>query len=164
MVAGHRVDNRCDLLLDGIHLRQGRFHSGEPRQQILSLTRQDIINDDLGALSTRAAKIGRGAALQLNEVFWKEVLSNSTFFTAARKNYFSGVNTTLQSSSLQMAEQMFMDLTDPGGNPLGLMPSILLVSTANSVPARELFQSTSIVTGSTTKDRKSTRLNSSHRT
>ncbi|MFO0262503.1 MAG: hypothetical protein ACK53V_12810, partial [Planctomycetota bacterium] len=104
----------------------------ETHGKILSLTRQDIINDDLGALATRSAKIGRGAALQMNEVFWKEFLSNSTFFTTARKNYFSGVNTTLQSNSLQTAEQMFMDLTDPGGNPLGLMPSILLVSTGNS--------------------------------
>ena len=123
----------------------------ETHGKILSLTRQDIINDDLGALATRSAKIGRGAALQMNEVFWKEFLSNSTFFTTARKNYFSGVNTTLQSSSLQTAEQMFMDLTDPGGNPLGLMPSILLVSTGNSVPARELFQSTNIVSGAAGK-------------
>jgi hypothetical protein len=127
-------------------------NKAETYGKILSLTRQDIINDDLGALTGRAQKIGRGAALQLNEVFWKEFLNNGSFFTIGRKNYFEGAATNLQSSSLQTAEQMFMDQTDQKGNPLGLTPSILLVATSNSVAARELFNSTNIVTGSTGKN------------
>jgi hypothetical protein len=127
-------------------------NKAETYGKILSLTRQDIINDDLGALSTRAQKIGRGAALELNEVFWTEFNSNSTFFTTARKNYFEGAATNLQSSSLQTAEQMFMDQVDPKGNPLGLTPAILLVASSNSVTARELFNSTGLITGSAGKN------------
>ena len=120
--------------------------------KILQLNRQDIINDDLGALTSRAQKIGRGAALRLNEVFWLEFNTNSTFFTTGRKNYFEGAATNLQFSSLQTAEQMFMDQVDPKGNPLAVMPSILLVPTSLSVTAKELFASQNIVTGSTGKN------------
>jgi hypothetical protein len=120
--------------------------------KILQLNRQDIINDDLGALTSRAQKIGRGAALRLNEVFWLEFNTNSTFFTTARKNYFEGAATNLQFSSLQTAEQMFMDQTDPKGNPLAVMPSMLLVPTSLAVTAKELFASQNIVTGSTGKN------------
>jgi len=127
-------------------------NKAETYGKILSLTRQDIINDDLGALSTRAQKIGRGAALELNEVFWNEFNTNSTFFTTPRKNYFEGAATNLQSSSLQTAEQMFMDQVDPKGNPLGLTPAILLVASSNSVTARELFNSTGLITGSAGKN------------
>ncbi len=127
-------------------------NKAETYGKILSLTRQDIINDDLGALSTRAQKIGRGAALELNEVFWTEFNNNSTFFTTPRKNYFEGAATNLQSSSLQTAEQMFMDQVDPKGNPLGLTPAILLVASSNSVTARELFNSIGLITGSAGKN------------
>lgn len=120
--------------------------------KILQLNRQDIINDDLGALTSRAQKIGRGAALRLNEVFWLEFNTNSTFFTTARKNYFEGAATNLQFSSLQTAEQMFMDQVDPKGNPLAVMPAILLVPTSLAVTAKELFVSQNLITGSTGKN------------
>lgn len=119
-----------------------------------SLTRQDIINDDLGAFTDMPNRIGRGAGLKVNDVFWTEFLDNSAFFTTGNKNYFTGGTTNLQSSSLQTAEQKFIDQTDDQGKPLGVMPSILLTPSAISVTARELYQSQNVNTGgSSTTDK-----------
>jgi Mu-like prophage major head subunit gpT len=115
--------------------------------KIYSITRTMLIDDDLDALSQLQRRIGRGSALKLNKVFWALFINNSTFFTTARKNYFTGGTSALDSGSLQTAEQMFLDQTDQEGNPLGAMPSLLLVPTGLGVTARELFVSTNINTG-----------------
>lgn len=122
--------------------------------KIFSLTRQDLINDDLGALSDISRRLGRGAALKINDVFWTAFLDNSTFFTAARANYAAGNGTALASSSLGTAVQMFRDQTDDDGKPIGVMPKFLLVPSALEVTAAELYQSTTVNTGgSSTKDK-----------
>ena len=117
----------------------------DTRGLMLNVTRTNIINDDLGAITTVPKKLGRGAGLALNKVFWTEFLGQlSTTFTGARANYFSGAATTLQVSSLTTAEQMFMDLTDADGNPIGHMPVICLVPTALSAVSAQLFRDTEL--------------------
>ena len=37
---------------------------------MLSIDRRDIINDDLGAITTVPRKLGRGSGLKINDVFW----------------------------------------------------------------------------------------------
>jgi len=109
---------------------------------MLSVTRTDIINDDLGAITTIPKKLGRGAGIAMNKVFWTEFLGQlGTTFTAARSNYFDGSSTNLSISSLTTAEQMFMDLTDADGQPIGHSPEMLLVSTSLSATAAQLFNS-----------------------
>ncbi|MCX7428034.1 MAG: hypothetical protein NTW96_20700, partial [Planctomycetia bacterium] len=46
---------------------------------MLSVDRRDIINDDLGAITTVPRKLGRGSGLKINDVFWATFLNNSTF-------------------------------------------------------------------------------------
>ena len=41
---------------------------------MLSVDRRDIINDDLGAITTVPRKLGRGSGLKINDVFWANVL------------------------------------------------------------------------------------------
>jgi hypothetical protein len=61
-----------------------------------SLTRQDIINDDLGAFDDIRNRIGRGSGIKLNDLFWSTFLANvDTIFTAARTNYIEGATTNL---------------------------------------------------------------------
>lgn len=115
--------------------------------KIFSLTRKDMLNDDLGAVSQVRRRLGRGAALKLNDVFWTEFLDDATFFASGNNNYFDGASSTLQSSSLQTAVQKFRDQTDPDGKPLGVEPAILLVPTALEVDADELYVSTTNNTG-----------------
>lgn len=112
---------------------------------LLQVTRTDIINDDLGAITTVPRKLGNGAGKALNQLFWAKFLSQlGTLFTAARANYFEGAETKLQINSLTTAEQMFMDLKDSDGYPIGHMPQILLVPTSLSALSAQLFNSTEL--------------------
>ena len=109
--------------------------------RMFALTRQDLINDDLGALTAVPAKIGRGAALTMNRIFWTAFLDNAQFFTTARKNYKEGASTALGIDAMTEAELMFLTQTDPDGYPLALTPAILLVPPALVVPASQLMNS-----------------------
>lgn len=112
--------------------------------RMYAITRTDIINDDLGALTALPQRIGRGAALKLNKVFWTSFLDNAAFFTSGNANYFEGAATNLQISSLTTALQKFRDQTDPDGSPLAIAPAILLVPTALEVAAASLMNSTEV--------------------
>ena len=52
---------------------------------MLSIDRRDIINDDLGAITTVPRKLGRGSGLKINDVFWTTFLNNAAFFTAGQQ-------------------------------------------------------------------------------
>ncbi len=116
--------------------------------KIFSLTRQMLINDDLGALTDVTTKIGRGAALKFNKVFWTAFLNNAAFFTAGRDNFLEGAASNLQISSLTTAETAFFDQTDPDGDPVGIAPGVLLVPNALNVIGSNLFRSTEVRPGS----------------
>jgi phage major head subunit gpT-like protein len=114
--------------------------------RMLAITRQDIINDDLGALTAVPRRLGRGAALQLNHIFWTEFMDNSTFFTDARGNYIEGTTTTLTLVGLNLGAVAFGALTDPDGNVMGTMPKILLVPMALDFAANQLMKSNNVST------------------
>jgi len=97
---------------------------------MLAITRHDIINDDLGALSKNPTMLGRGAALKLNLVFWTAFMAaESTFWTVAQGNR-NASSETVDNTGLTAAELLFMNQTDPDGHPLGVAPAILLVPPA----------------------------------
>jgi phage major head subunit gpT-like protein len=111
---------------------------------MLSVDRRDIINDDLGAITTVPRKLGRGSGLKINDVFWTNFLANTGFFTVGNKNYLSGADTALSIDGLTKAEVAFMDQVDADGKPIGVMPAILLVPTALSAMATQLQKSLEI--------------------
>lgn len=115
--------------------------------RMMGFTRQDLVNDDLGILASRAQKLGRGAGLALNKVFWKEFLNNASFFTAGNGNYISGATTTVTSVGLGLADKAFGDMLGPDGNPLGLGWKYLLVPPALKQAAMELQMSSTVNTG-----------------
>ena len=105
------------------------------------VTRTDLINDDLGALTALPRRIGRGGALKLNKVFWAAFLANGSFFTSDRGNYAEGAGTALGVDALTAAELLFLKQTDPDGAPLAVAPRILLVPPALLVEATQLMKS-----------------------
>ena len=111
---------------------------------MLSIDRRDVINDDLGAITTVPRKLGRGSGLKINDVFWETFLKNSAFFTSGNKNYLTGAATALGIDGLTAGEVAFMDQTDSDGKPVGIMPAILLVPTALSAMGTQLFKSLEI--------------------
>ena len=79
---------------------------------MLSIDRRDIINDDLGAITTVPRKLGRGSGLKINDVFWAAFLDNAAFFTTGANNYLAGATTTLGIDGLTGGRN---GLHEPGG-------------------------------------------------
>ncbi len=139
--------DQYELVAPGGEIQHGTL--GEEKYQnkadtyglLLAIDRRDIINDDLGAITTVPRKLGRGSGLKINDVFWTTFLNNATFFTAGNKNFLAGANTVLGIDSMTLAETAFMDQVDSDNKPIGVMPMIALVPTALSAPATQLYKS-----------------------
>lgn len=110
--------------------------------RMLTIGRKPIINDDLQILTTTPMKMGQGAGLGLNNLFytvfnyltsitaddgaafWASTGGNHTatppaMQVAGKANLFSGGGTALSNAALQTAKQAFDNQIDPNGNPLG---------------------------------------------
>lgn len=123
-------------------------NKAETYGKMLGITRNDIINDDLGAFAAVPRRLGRGAAMKINEVFWTAFLDNSTFFTSGRGNYDDGTDTALTAAGLDAALVFWNGLTDPDGKPMGTTPRILLVPPGQWYKAMALMSSSSFNNGS----------------
>lgn len=111
---------------------------------MLSIPRQDILNDDLGALTVAPGVLGRGAGMSLVENFWSEFTDNAGFFTSGNQCLVSGADTALTIDGLTKAEIAFNRKTESDGKPLGIAPAILLVPTTLGVAASQLMSSLEI--------------------
>lgn len=118
--------------------------------RMMAITRTDLINDDLGALTEVPRKLGRGAALKLNSVFWTSFLNNSDFFKTANANVSTGGGSVLSLAGITAAEVVFLNQTDPDGYPLGIMPEILLVPPTLKATGATLMRSQNIIDGTAT--------------
>lgn len=112
--------------------------------KMFTLTRRDIINDDMSALDDLRARIGRGSARKLNNVFWSVFINNSAFYTAARKNYIDGATTNLGTDGVGLGKgvEAFRKRTSPtadGAKRLGGRPSRLLVPPELETIADQLY-------------------------
>jgi len=112
--------------------------------KMFSLNRTDIINDDLGAFDDLRNRIGMGAAIAMNKVFWTAWLAavnGAAFWTAARGNYQTGAATALGETALNTAVKLFRDAEGPDGNLIELEPQLLLVPSDLEATARKLYVS-----------------------
>ncbi|HEV7453818.1 MAG TPA: hypothetical protein VGO07_01010, partial [Candidatus Saccharimonadales bacterium] len=142
--------DQFDIVNPGGEIKHGTLGSesytnkADTYGKMLSIDRRDIINDDLGALQNVPQKLGRGAGLKLNDVFWTEFLNNSTFFTTGNLNYATGASTVLGIDALTTFEILFFNQVDAQGKPLGTMAETLLVPTALKTTADVLMKSTEV--------------------
>jgi hypothetical protein len=85
-----------DVIKNGKLSEESYTRSVDTFAKMFSLTRRDIINDDLGAFDDIRTRLGRGAARRLNRLVWTTFLANhTTFWTSARTNYIEGAGTVL---------------------------------------------------------------------
>jgi len=137
----------ADGLLQHGSLSDDKYtHSAETYGKMVGLNRQDLINDDLGAMNRVMSSLGIEGAKFLEELFYQHLgalLAAGTFFAAGNNNYQSGAATTLDVAGLTTAEQLFMDQTQDGA-PIGVMSDRVLVGTALSVLAAELYTQTNL--------------------
>ena len=75
--------------------------------KMVSISREDLINDDLGVLTGVPQELGRGAGQSLNDLFWTVFLDHAAFFTAGNRNLVTGVDTVLSIDGLTKAEVLF---------------------------------------------------------
>ena len=130
-------------LQHGTYSETSYTNKAETYGKIVGLSRQDIINDDLGALASIPQQLGLDAAMTFNEIFWKEFLDNSTFFKTQNKNYLTG--NALSIEGLGAAVKKFRELKDESGRMIGVAPAILLVGGSNEVLADKLFADANVI-------------------
>ncbi len=129
---------------------------------MFALTRQMIINDDMGAFTDIPRQIGMGAAEAIADAVWGLWLRNPTqsdgnaFFHADHGNYLEGADTALSVDGLTNAEVKFSEQIKPNGKPLGMPANILLVPTALKVAAEMLMKSIQLNETTTTNKPKPT--------
>jgi hypothetical protein len=120
------------------------------------LTRQMIINDDLGAFMKVPTAMGTRAARLIDQLFFKRLLANPTqgdgndLFSAAHKNLLTSATSALSADSLQAALKLFMDQTDADGQPISIEAKYLLVPTALKFKALELTRGTTFIAAGST--------------
>jgi phage major head subunit gpT-like protein len=113
--------------------------------KMLALTRTDIINDDLGAFADLRNRLGLGAALKLNKVFWSTWLAASAgaaFWTAGRGNL--STSSALSEAGLTAAVAKFRSMQDGDGSLIGLTPKLVLVPPELEATAKKLYASMEI--------------------
>jgi hypothetical protein len=141
-----KVANGGELKNAGVS-DESRTISADTYGIMTSVTRTDLINDDLGALTAVPQRIGRGGALKLNDVFWASFQDDSAFFTTGRGNKKNTAG-ALSLANLKAIATMFRKLKDPDGNPVAVEPRVLLVPADIELAAAEIMGSSLLVGGS----------------
>lgn len=102
---------------------------------IVGITREDLINDDLGVLSMVPERFGQMAGRTINKDVFTLIagLSNSDF----------GANTTgaMSVDNLAAAYALAMGIKDGNGDPLAAMPDTILTAPGSFITARNIYQS-----------------------
>lgn len=120
--------------------------------RIIAITRQTLINDDLGAFDRLPTMFGRAAAELESDLVWGTLTGNPvmgdgvTLFHADHGNLATAgaapSETTLETAEIAMGAQL-----DAAGKPLNLAPRFLAVSRKHKVSAQKLL--TSVTAGKT---------------
>ncbi|MFW1077013.1 ClpP-like prohead protease/major capsid protein fusion protein, partial [Vibrio parahaemolyticus] len=127
-------------------------YAGEPIAlatygNIFTITRQAIINDDLGALSTVPQRMGRAAKRTIADLVYAILTNNANLkdgkplFHADHKNLIGGA---LSVDSLSAARVAMRTQEDGSNNTLNITPKHLLVPAAMETLATSVIKSTSV--------------------
>jgi len=127
-------------------------YAGEPIAlatygNLFSITRQAIINDDLGVLSTIPQKMGRAAKRTIADLVYAVLINNQKLsdkkplFDASHANLIEG---SLSVDSLSAGRLAMRIQEDGSGNTLNIAPAHLLVPAALETTATTVLKSTSI--------------------
>ncbi|QDT62371.1 Mu-like prophage major head subunit gpT [Stieleria bergensis] len=119
--------------------------------QILTLTRHDIINDDLNAFMDIPRQMGRSGAESIDDLFFTLLLKNSGFFSAGNSNLLSGADTKFGPDSLTVAKTTFRkQKAGPGSKakdqkPINIRPEFLVVPVELETEAELLMGSAQLM-------------------
>ena len=113
--------------------------------QVLSVSRQDIYDDDAGVFVEAAIQLGKNCGRALNDLIWRIVLLNDgDFFHGDNGNYMSGGTSALGVESLAAAIAAMLNQRDVSGRSIDIRPKVLCVSPSLEMEARQLLVSSSM--------------------
>lgn len=123
---------------------ESRDLAAATKGSIVGITREDLINDDLGILSMIPERFGQMAARTINK---------DVFGAVSRTAGDYGANTSgaLNVANLATAYQLALGITDKNGDYLGAMPNVILASPSNYLTALNIYQSEQITGTSSEK-------------
>lgn len=110
---------------------------------IVGITREDLINDDLGVLAFIPERFGMMAGRTINTDVFAAISTTAS-------DYGANTSGAMSLDNLAAAYALAMGIRDRDGNPLGPMPTTILCSPSNYITARGIYQSETI-TGATAK-------------
>lgn len=152
MIRGGEVPN-LKKLAEGGEIKHGALKEGGESVRLetyglnISLSRQAIVNNDLGTFSDMASQFGRSASRTEEQVAFSLILSNGgngpkmgdgkTFFHADHGN-LAGSGAAPAEATLDAAYQSYAEQKNLDGDPMGYEPGILLVGPKLRVAALKL--------------------------
>jgi hypothetical protein len=107
----------------------------------LSVTRQDIINDDLSFLDETAPLMARIASRKLSDLVCTTLLGAGTFFSSSNGNKLTAA---LDSTSFGAALASMRTQRDAEGNDLDINPAVLLVAPELEDAAKKILESQNV--------------------
>ncbi len=149
---------------DGGELQQGKFSEtvlsvqADTYGQMVTLTRRDLINDDLGGWLDLPRMMGAQAGWVQDYEFYSLLLANTgNFFHANNGNYIEGASTVFGVDGLSQLKAKFRkQKAGPGSKAadkrsINIQPKFLLVPVEVETDAEVLLGSAQVVSGNTGK-------------
>lgn len=118
--------------------------------RIVSITRQALINDDLGAFTRIPELMGRKAAILEGDIVWGKITANANMadgnaiFSTQHANY-DGTGTVMTADTIGSGSAKISVQTDPNGDVLSLVPKYLVTPVSLRMTAQKLQQPTQVV-------------------
>ena len=123
---------------------EARSVQAATKGSIIGITREDLINDDLGVLALIPERFGQMAGRTIN----KDVFGA---LSTTAGDYGANTSGALAVGTLATAYGLALAIKDANGDPIGAIPNRILCSPANFVTARNIYQSEFIVSGASGK-------------
>lgn len=120
---------------------EARSIQAATKGSIVGITREDLINDDLGVLSAVPERFGQMAGRTIN----KDVFGA---LSTTAGDYGASTSGALSLDTLAAAYALAMGIRDANGDPIGPMPNKILCSPTNLITARGIYQLERITIGS----------------
>lgn len=123
---------------------ESRDLAAATKGSIVGITREDLINDDLGVLSMIPERFGQMAGRTINK---------DVFGAISRTvgDYGASTSGALSVANLATAYKLALGITDTNGDYLGAMPNVILASPSNYLTALNIYQSEQITGTSSEK-------------
>jgi HK97 family phage prohead protease len=118
--------------------------------KVVPVSRQVIINDDLGAFTRLPELFGRAAADLQSDTVWGIITANATLadsvalFHATHAN-LTGTGTVISVASLGVARNLLRQQKGIAGRPINVQPRYLIVPTAQETLAQQFVTATNII-------------------